>query len=266
VTRIPTDLLAALLAVFVSTYCWPACADPIHASLTVTRDDGARDCPDFSMLAERVETVAGKSLFGTNADEPRDTWVQVEFVRAIGGYHAIISARGNRQGTRSLDDVGPDCTSLADAVAITLAILLDPPAAPKSEPPPLVVANPGVSSARVDSAPPAPAPKVDPRRGRSVFGVEASSGASLAIVHGVVPLVEGGGRARIGEIFALGLGAGIFFPERIERGQGSIDVSLTYGYARACANLLPRRTTALEACLEPLLGALRGAGHAVSTD
>src|SRR5262245_51916025 len=101
-------------------------ADPIHAALVVTRDDGARDCPDSAVLGARVETVAGKELFAAAGDAARDTWVQVEFVRSITGYRAVISARGQRQGTRALDDVGPECSSLAEAVAVTLAILLDP--------------------------------------------------------------------------------------------------------------------------------------------
>jgi len=112
--------MSALLAALVTMVAAPSRADPSRASLVVTRDDGSRECPDSTTLGARVEVVAGKSLFPSNAAEPRDTWVQVEFVRAITGYRAVISARGKRQGTRALDDVGPDCASLAEAVAITL--------------------------------------------------------------------------------------------------------------------------------------------------
>ncbi|HEX6274803.1 MAG TPA: hypothetical protein VFZ53_17295, partial [Polyangiaceae bacterium] len=78
----------------------PVCAEPPHrAALVVTRDDGSRDCLDSEALAERVETVAGKRLFTATASERRSTWVQVEFVRSIAGYRAVISAHGEREGT-----------------------------------------------------------------------------------------------------------------------------------------------------------------------
>jgi hypothetical protein len=217
-------------------------------------------------LRERVDAVAGKSLFNEATNAPRDTFVQVEFVRSISGFRAVISSRGSRHGTRSLDDVGPDCTSLADAVSITLAILLDPSSAlaesdpPPMSPPPAVL--PAPAPPRVDSAPTSRRSKKlettpEPLR----FDVEASMGASVAVLKSIVPLAEAGGRARIGQVVALGAGGGVVFPERIAFGGGTIDLSLTYGYVRGCANLLPGRRTMLEACFEPMLGALRGSGN-----
>jgi hypothetical protein len=85
-------------------------------------------------------------------------------------------------------------------------------------------------------------------------------GASVAVLKSLVPLAEAGGRARVGEVVSLGAGGGVVFPERIAFGGGTIDLSLTYGYLRGCANLLPGRPTSLEACFEPMLGALRGSG------
>jgi hypothetical protein len=192
--------------------------------------------------------------------------VQVEFVRSISGFRAVISSRGNRHGTRSLDDVGPDCTSLADAVSITLAILLDPSSAlAKAEPPPIApppIASASTEPARIDSPPPSRRPKkLETTPAPVRFGVEASMGASVAVLKSVLPLAEAGGRARIGEMISLGAGGGVVFPERIAFGGGTIDLSLTYGYLRGCANLLPRRPTSLEACFEPMLGALRGSGR-----
>jgi hypothetical protein len=256
-------LLVALLATVSSA----ARADPARASLAVTRDEGSRGCPDSGALAERVETVAGKPLFDSPADAPRDTWVTVEFVHDFGGYRAVISARGSRQGTRTLDDVGPECASLADAVSITLAILLDP-AATKSDaaaPAPVAVTPIAVTSAPVatpqsDSAPSDPS-SASKQSDPTTFGVEASAGASLAVLDGIAPFVEAGGRARFGSVFALGLGGGFVPQDRVEFGSGSVDVSLAFGYLRACANLLPRRRTILEACLEPMLGGLRGSGN-----
>ena len=271
-TRIRFDPLAALLVALVAAFSSAARADPIRASLAVTRDEGSRGCPDSASLAERVETVAGKPLFDMAAGASRDTWVTVEFVRDFGGYRAVISARGTRQGTRTLDDVSPECASLADAVSITLAILLDP-AGTKSDAAaaptpvasaPVAVANAPVATPRSDSAP-SGASSASKQREPTTFGVEASAGASLAVLDGFAPFVEAGGRARFGAVFALGLGGGYVPQDRVEFGSGSVDVSLAFGYLRACANLLPKRRTILEACLEPMLGGLRGSGNDYET-
>jgi hypothetical protein len=92
------------------------------------------------------------------------------------------------------------------------------------------------------------------------FGVEASAGPSLYVLDGVVPFVEVGGRARFGRVLALGGGGGVVLPDSVPYRAGSIDVGLTYAYARACANLLPRGGVELELCAEPMFGALRGSG------
>jgi hypothetical protein len=276
VTCIHSDPVAVLFAAFVTAFSSAARADPIQASLAVTRDDGSRGCPDSATLAERVETVAGKRLFDSALDAERDTWVTVEFVRDFGGYRAVISARGSRQGTRALDDVGPECTSLADAVAITLAILLDPPLTKgEASSPALAAAVPvAVTPAAVTSAtvavPPTdslPSGTSTPAKGREpvTFGLEGSAGASFAVLDGVAPLVEAGGRARLSDVLALALGGGFVPPDRVESGSGSVDVSLVFGYFRACANLLPRRRIVLEACLEPMLGGLSGSGNEYET-
>jgi hypothetical protein len=279
VTPVPTELRCALFVALIATSGEALRAEPIRASLTVTRNDGARDCPDGAALALRVEQVAGKLLFETGGATPTDTWVQVSFVRDVGGLRAVISARGQRQGTRTLDDIGPECISLADAVAITLAILLDPATAAKSEALPSARSGaPSPPSSKLGTTAPvaaaatalalreAPPPTATAAaRGKTqkplAFGVEVSAGASLDVLDDVAPLVEAGARARVGAVFALGAGGGFVLPDRVEYGGGSIDVSLGFGYVRGCANLLPRSRTMLEACVEPMFGGLRGSGN-----
>jgi hypothetical protein len=265
VTRARTEFHALLIVAFCATLGGRALAEPVRASLTVTRDDGSRECPDSAALTARVETVASRKLFEIAETEPRDTWVQVEFVRSISGFRAVISARGSRQGTRSLEDVGPECTSLADAVAITLAILLDPTIATGGDPPPLAVippaAPPVVAPASADSPTARPEALHEDTAVPTVIGLEGSAGPSFAMLEGVVPFVEAGVRGRFGDFIALGGGGGFVLPQRIDHGSGTVDVSLAYGYARGCANLLPKRRTNLEGCLEPMLGGLRGSGE-----
>ena len=263
-THARSELVAALFAALASTIAGAALADSLHPSLTVTRDDGSRECPDSSSLEERVEAMAGKNLFNALENEPPDTWLQVEFVRSIEGYQAVISARGARQGKRTLDDVGPGCASLADAVAITLAILLDPAMAASVDPPPLAVANfsltpPRRDAPRTDTTPPR-LTEHEEKLERRAFGLEASAGASFDVLQGVVPVVEAGLRGGFGDVLVLGAGGGFFFPERVEVSNGSVDVQLPFGYFRGCANLLPRQSIAFQLCLEPMLGLLQASG------
>ncbi len=113
-------VLAALLCL--SPRCH-AQASP-RASLVVTRGDGAQDCPDGAQLAGQVRAIAGRDVLSVGLAAPTETWVQVTMTRGFTGYSAQISALGPHRGTRSLDDLGPSCASLADAVAVTIAIFL----------------------------------------------------------------------------------------------------------------------------------------------
>jgi hypothetical protein len=261
VIRLPSRSSSLLACACFATFGARAHAEPSRAALTVTRSEGAGDCPDAENLGTRAELVAGKRLFDASPAAAIDTWVSVAFVRELGRVRGVITARGAREGTRTLEDVGPECASLSDAVAITLAILLDPVTARNelAARPALGVGGEGALRAPVDS-PPKPAAKAPDAPRTFAFGVEGSAGASLAILDGFAPIVELGARART-EGFALGAGGGFVFPDAVPYGAGRVDVSLAFGSVRGCVNLLPERRTALEACLEPMLGGLYGAGH-----
>ena len=111
-----------------------------RAFLVVTRGDGAQDCPDATQLSEQVRAIAGTNVVGVGLASPVETWIQVTMTRSFSSYGAQISALGAHHGTRSLEDLGPSCTSLADAVAVTIAIFLDPYAnVPLPEPRALVL-------------------------------------------------------------------------------------------------------------------------------
>jgi hypothetical protein len=74
--------------------------------------------------------------------------VRVQFSRTEAGYEARLRLAGAREGERFLFDNGPSCAALADAVAVTVALLFDPasesalpPAAPPSERAPRALAG-----------------------------------------------------------------------------------------------------------------------------
>lgn len=251
---IRTDRSPLLVGLAFATCTSVASAEPPRGSLVVTRDDGARDCPDGAGLAERVRLMSGTSMVDAAPTEARDTWIQVELTRAFGGYRALISVQGRRQGKRTIDDVGPGCSSLADAVAITLVMLLDPELEPPPPPPPRAP-GPLISRETPRAAPPAPAPP------SFVLGAELAAGLSFAVLDGSAPFAEGGARLQLGRFVSFGAGGGFVFSDRVRFGTGSIDLELGYAYLRGCGSVFSTPRARLELCVQPMLGSLRGGGN-----
>jgi hypothetical protein len=241
-------------------------AEPPRGSLVVTRDDGSRDCPDAAGVAERVRQMAGSSMVDAATSEARDTWIQVELTRASGGYRAVISAQGRRHGTRTIDDVGPGCSSLADAVAITLVMLLDPELERAVERPPLPApAGPAIfSRARGERQNPVELPQQRPSS--LIAGAEVAAGLSFAVLDGSAPFAEGGVRLQLGRWVSFGAGGGFVFSDRARFGSGSVDLELGYVYLRGCGSFFSSLRARMELCLQPMLGSLRGAGNYAKPD
>ncbi|MDF2695117.1 MAG: hypothetical protein K0S65_3500 [Labilithrix sp.] len=98
--------------------------------------------------------------------------------------------------------VGPDCEGVARALAIALAVMIDPEAdlsgnarePPAGDPP----AAPGGTTAVPDEPPPSPAPRVraaprpsrsPPRRATPYVTLEGSLGVTTAVVGGLLPVL-----------------------------------------------------------------------------
>src|SRR3982751_52777 len=107
------------------------------AELSVARGPGAEDCPDTAALRARVEQITGTRLGRVTATEPALA-VAVSFSREGDRYRAAIRTQGPKEGERVLEDEGPTCAALAEAVGVTLALLLDrvPRRALPAAPPP----------------------------------------------------------------------------------------------------------------------------------
>lgn len=240
-------LAAWLIAMTLAMTTRAESASAPRAQLVVTRGAGAEDCPDASLLSTRIRGMSTADVAVSEAPTPRDTWVEVELSRVLSGYRATISARGRRNGSRTIDDVGPSCTSLSDAVAITLVMLLDPQGAQETTAP--SPASPEVL----------PTPSEEPRRAFTA-GVEGTFGASLAVLEHPVPVLELGARADIGERFGVAAGGGLVFPDRVAVAGGSVKLGLFYGYLRGSAALFERASTRLVFVAGPALGSLSGEG------
>lgn len=210
-------------------------AEPIRADLIVTRGPNADDCPDGPGIAGVVRAVAQDHVLLAPSEEPRtdaepvDTWITVELSRDLTGYRAVIAARGRRQGTRTLADVGPTCGNIAAAVAITLVVLLDPEVPRALEVPPPVEARP-------TPLPESPLPSAPPPIFRPA--AEVHGGASFGVLEHPAALIEGGGRLGIARRFSLAGGGGFVFPDRFPSAGGDIQLSLAYAYLRGGVWLL----------------------------
>jgi hypothetical protein len=96
---------------------------PLSAAIVVSRAPEASDCPDTGQLAARIERLVGHSLAIEGAT--RAIVVRADFTRQGGAYEATLQMSGVREGERVLRDTGASCDALADAVAVTTALLLD---------------------------------------------------------------------------------------------------------------------------------------------
>lgn len=104
--------------------------------LSVSRAAGADDCPDAEGLLARIAQIRKSA---PRADQPS---YRVAFARDDTGLRAEITDE-QTAGTRVLSDRSPECAALAQATAVTLALLFDadaqaienaPPPAPQAEP------------------------------------------------------------------------------------------------------------------------------------
>ncbi len=270
------ELASVVAAMTLAATAARAHAHEARASLVVTRGEGAEDCPNTDALAARMTAIAGQEIASPADAEPRATWINVELLRVLAGYRAVISTRGERKGTRTIEDVGSDCKSLSDAVAIALVMLLDPGVSLEPKPaPPTPVANVTPEPAPPQADPAARSARAaadfgaaEPRSTAPRFGAEASGGATLAVLEHAVPLLEGGARLRLGW-WSFGTGVGYVFPDRVaddrvaEAPRG-VELELVYAYARACGALFTNEQSRLELCAEPMAGSLRGEGDGYS--
>ncbi|HEU5076737.1 MAG TPA: hypothetical protein VFU02_21255, partial [Polyangiaceae bacterium] len=241
--------------------------------LLVHRTPEAGDCPDAAALAQQVHAIVGREVIGTSS-EPASAWIEVTMTRLKQGYFANVHTFGSNVGRRDISDSGDDCSGLAEAVALSLALMWSSQeAAPSEEAAPVIAPSepPPTSSpplaAPSDSVPRKAQPRrvakppPPPPRPQSVsLGVEALVGAAVEVLAHPVPNAELGARLAIGERIGFGLGAGALGIDRLETEPGVVELSLGYAYFAACVGIT-RSTPSVSLCLRPMLGMLRGDGQ-----
>lgn len=231
---------------------WPrvAAAEPTaRSALVVTRGLGAEDCPTAEALALKVRAITPKEAIDVTLGPDASTRIYVQLGHELGRYEAVIQLQGRRQGARTLTDAASNCESLADAVSLTLAMLLDtgPPA-------PIVPLAP-------KPWPRAAPPLLTRTRFRPRWGASTEAGVGVRWLKDAAPLsrvsvvLDAHSRIR----FAAGIT--VLMPQRARYEEGYTTLRLTSAYAQGCGRLVGSSALAFFWCFEPTLGVLSGAGQ-----
>ncbi len=212
-------------------------------SLNVDREPGAEDCPDAATLSARITQIRGR------ADTPSHTGYDVSFSHTADTFTAVIHGGANGESQRVLEGRGVSCSALAQATAVTLALLFDsevdstPSEAPKPEP---------------TLAPPAPA-KVDHLLTEPILiavrnrGPRVDGTLSLG-VSGLVGVLRPLSPALTGELglqvarWRMGIGVLWNPPQSLSLEPGTIHESLLAGTARSCLALTRANSFRFDVC------------------
>ena len=129
---------------------------PVGVHLSWVRGDGAAGCPDAGFIEAQVAARLGDAPFR----RPPTQFVEALVTRPAQTLLVAIAMRGADGallGSRTLTSAADDCRSVANAAALTIAILIDPDALLRAAPPapapkPLAVTTPVPASAAAPAA------------------------------------------------------------------------------------------------------------------
>ncbi len=239
-----------------------------QAHLTYTHDADLERCPNERELRDAVGARLGYDPFVEVAARE----VGVTVTRRGGGIVGTLSLKGPRAGQREIVSPRGDCHEVVDALAVAIAIGIDPSslARPPGTPPP---ATPGPAGPPPGPPPPAApppplaAPTESPPPAPPLPLVAVGATAGILGLFGESPATTG----------ALALGAGLrvrAFEARLEGaaslasrvsvaggaiGGGKISASLLTGSFLPCV-----RVKVAFGCAMVTVGALRGEGSGVA--
>jgi len=212
-------------------------ADEPVSQLVVERTEGAEECPDVQELAARVQRIRERTDLGRAA-------YRVTFSRGPTGLGVSITAEPSGRA-RMLTSGDATCDAIANAAAVTLALLFDAePAAPPARPAPPAP----------DRAPPKPKETSAPRP--ATTRLDATLAASFVSLAGVTSPVAFGGALEAGLVtprFRTSLGALLTAKVHTALGPGDVAQGLVGATARGCVAAVtgsPR----LDACTGAIVG------------
>lgn len=232
---------------------------PSTLRLSWVRDDGADGCPDARVIEARTRAWLGRDPFSSTAK----TSAEISVARSGNGFAARIRVRdedGSIAGERRIVSDEPSCDTLASAVALALAVHVDPnaafgapsrpPVAPPAPPPP---------------APPPRAPEAPPPPPRASAATrEASLTAGAVVVSGLLPSVAFGARTAADLSFLprwRAVLSGMILPAR-ETSSGQFAFGLAAAGLGACADVVRAGVVHLAPCVEIAAGEIQSEVYA----
>ncbi len=246
---------------------WPSSArgdERVHASLTYAPDADIERCPTATELQDAVAARVGYDPFDrktAGADASRRE-VVVAVHRLGAGIVGVLELRGPRPGIRELASPSGDCRELLDALAVAIAIGIDPASLtrPPGEPPAPAPA-PAPVPAPVGVVGPAASPDRVPEPAKEPIDVRV--GAGPVVLFGELPATAAG--------IDIGIGARWKWFEPAVEGIATLPVSLSTPQGQVSASLIAAalvpcgHADVIFVCVGLTLGALRGEGDAVAS-
>ena len=217
-------------------------------ALRVERAAGAEDCPDALSLSQRVAAIRGRPEVATS------TSYEVGFTHTADTFSATIRSGPNGESQRILEGRGLTCAALAQATAVTLALLFDSEvdSSPATEPEPPPVAPPpkldNPLAPPIEIEQPSARPRVD-----NTFSLGAG-GLGFAL-RPLSPAFTGELGLRI-DGFRVGLGVLWNPPQAVALGPGRVNEFLLSGTARTCVALSRAESLQLDVCSGLFAGAV----------
>lgn len=268
-------------------WAWPlvavlACAERARASdpeppaaealttfrLSFVRLSGAESCPGAEKIAAGVRARLGRDPFADSAD--RD--IEGSVVREGGVWRARLSVLGPEGavlGARELQSTEPDCSTLADAVTLAVALVIDPraafaapPAAPAPSP---SVPPPGPTPAPVAPVVVAPVPAPVASSAARPTRVPAPRRLTLslrvALALGLLPRAAFGAESagEVGLAERVGLSVGLSYLPEARTSDAAYAFGLSAAFVGLCIGAVTAPAARVAFCGEGQLGAM----HAV---
>jgi hypothetical protein len=184
----------------------------------------------------------------------------VQFARTGRAFSALLRSSADGSSLRSLQSAAADCGPLAQAVAVTLALLFDAEAAPDEPAPEPAEVAPELSREPQpqEAPPPSAAAALRPRQRQ--LGVAVGAGIAQGVLRRWAP-------ALLGEVaiaadplrFALGAWWIPTHDSRLE--PGIIELGLIAGSARVCYVAVRRPWLQVEGCSGLAIGAIDAAAR-----
>jgi hypothetical protein len=217
--------------------------------LSVERGPGAEDCPDAATLAARIASIRGRA-----AAESHATY-EVGFSHTADTFTSVIHGGANGESQRVLEGRGASCVALAQATAVTLALLFDsevdttpsePPKPEKPAPAPpakeeLPLADPILIDVREHG------PRIDSTLSLGIAGL-------VGVLRPLSPALTGELGLQVGS-WRMGLGVIWNPPQSVTLDPGLVRESLLGGTARTCLALARASGWRFDACTGLLAGA-----------